>query len=781
MTALDNGELQADHRNGAKVSVGVFALSALLFISVATYYSDPILQASLLGAAVVCLVGTVRALVKLVGLDDTVVDAQATIENIVSHDLDLAFLTSADGDVLVASDAAKQRFQEIIGVNLANLLTSIIASPDAVLFRLLIQADTSGSAKDVISTRSGSYRFSVMRIDENRYYWRIDETLSDEALPLKSNQNLNIPMMTFGARGAVLFVNETCRAFLGFRPKSAQDVFPDGVFRNGATYKLAAAKGSVSVTVAVIDNIAGRREIYLIPLSSGEVPSPAPRELVAEWDAIEDLPVPLLKVSSEGDVLASNREARTLLDIACTEGKRIGDVLDGLGRPIGDWVREAIEGRGGYVSQFLRGRGDNHDTFVQVTLNSAGGPDDPHLIAVLNDVTELKTLEAQFVQSQKMQAIGQLAGGVAHDFNNLLTAISGHCDLLLLRHDQGDQNYGDLIQIHQNANRAASLVGQLLAFSRKQNLQPEVIDLRDTLSDLTHLLNRLVGEKVTLSLTHDQELGQIKADKRQLEQVLMNLVVNARDAMPGGGEIRVVTENLVLHEQVVRDRAIITPGHYVLVKVIDEGHGIPPEKLHKIFEPFYTTKRTGEGTGLGLSTAYGIVKQSGGFIFAESEVDRGTEFSLLFPLHVVTVAAAPVAPVVIPIQLSGSDDGVVLLVEDEAPVRAFASRALRLRGYTVLEADSAENALAMLDDPELIVDVFVTDVIMPGMNGPTWVREALIDRPNTRVIFVSGYAEDAFGEDVPQIEHSIFLPKPFSLNELTSTVQSQVHDMRLSA
>jgi len=393
---------------------------------------------------------------------------------------------------------------------------------------------------------------------------------------------------------------------------------------------------------------------------------------------------------------------------------------------------------------------------------------------VLDDVTELKSLEAQFVQSQKMQAIGQLAGGVAHDFNNLLTAISGHCDLLLLRHDEGDLNYSDLIQIHQNANRAASLVGQLLAFSRKQTLQPEVIDLRETLSDLTHLLNRLVGEKVRLTLDHDPDLLPIRADKRQLEQVLMNLVVNARDAMQGAGSIRVTTQNLRLRDPMVKDRAVVPLGDYVQVKVIDHGHGISPDKLHKIFEPFYTTKRPGEGTGLGLSTAYGIVKQTGGYIFADSELGKGTEFSLLFPRHIRTdepvVAAEPVRrePV------DGPATGVVLLVEDEAPVRAFASRALRLRGYSVLEADCAETALAMLEDPALHVDLFVTDVIMPGMDGPSWVRQAREARPDTKVVFISGYAEDAFSDSQPQVTNAIFLPKPFSLTTLTQTVQEQL-------
>ena len=380
------------------------------------------------------------------------------------------------------------------------------------------------------------------------------------------------------------------------------------------------------------------------------------------------------------------------------------------------------------------------------------------------------------MQSQKMQAIGQLAGGVAHDFNNLLTAISGHCDLLLLRHDQGDPDFADLVQINQNANRAAALVGQLLAFSRKQTLRPETLDMRDTLADLTHLLNRLVGETITLTLSHDPVLKPIRADKRQLEQVLMNLVVNARDAMPAGGEIRIVTECTTLEEPLIRDRASVPAGQYVTVSVSDDGIGISADKLQKVFEPFFTTKRTGEGTGLGLSTAYGIVKQSGGFIFVDSTVGAGTSFILYFPvLELTEPVKAPIATAPDDIVRSKREDGVILLVEDEAPVRAFASRALRLRGYTVLEAESAEAALKTLEDEALEIDVFVTDVVMPGMDGPSWVREALKERPDVRVVFVSGYAEDSFDDAQTNIPNSVFLPKPFSLNDLTDTVHRQLH------
>lgn len=688
---------------------------------------------------------------------------------VLSHDTDHAFLTGSDGVVRRANAVADDRFGASQGMRLSEVLGTIIANPDDVLDRLLRGAARTGAIKEDVITRNGHFRLGLSVLDDNCQLWRLDEL--GDAVTARGSDGATLPVMTVGRSDTVIHTNNACRQLLGQRPKMLSDVFADLPLVSGQVHTVHAAAGRMRAIVAIIEGRAGTRNIFVLPGANVQGAAPPMR---AGWDEIEDLPVPLMKIASDGAVLGSNREARQLLRITDTASTRVGELLDGLGRPINDWLREAAEGRGGQASQFLRGRGENQDTFVQVTLNASGDPTDHHLIAVLNDVTELKTLEAQFVQSQKMQAIGQLAGGVAHDFNNLLTAISGHCDLLLLRHDEGDQNYGDLIQIHQNANRAASLVGQLLAFSRKQNLQPEIIDLRDTLSDLTHLLNRLVGEKVTLSLHHDPALAQIKADKRQLEQVLMNLVVNARDAMPDGGEIRVSTENLVLKTQMTKDRAVVPPGEYVVVKVMDFGHGIAPEKLPKIFEPFYTTKRTGEGTGLGLSTAYGIVKQTGGFIFAESEVNRGTQFSLLFPSYDLPVAAPVVIPVATPRIMTTNADGVVLLVEDEAPVRAFASRALRLHGYTVLEADCAEAALDLLADDDLHIDIFVTDVIMPGMDGPTWVRKALVKRPATQVVFVSGYAEDAFGDGQPLIPNSTFLPKPFSLNALTQTVQQQL-------
>ncbi len=492
---------------------------------------------------------------------------------------------------------------------------------------------------------------------------------------------------------------------------------------------------------------------------------------------LEEVPVALMTFGRDGVLRSANRFARDLMLQGELRSLMFHDLFDGLGRPVSDWLADVVAGRLPGGTEVLRSRTSPDEAFVQVTLHRFNDAGRTLVLAVLNDATQLKTLEAQFAQSQKMQAIGQLAGGIAHDFNNLLTAISGHCDLLLLRHAQEDQDFADLEQIRQNANRAASLVGQLLAFSRKQTLKPERLDLEEVLSDLTHLLNRLVVEKVGLSLAHlgqgaRRPLSPIRADRRQLEQVLINLVVNSRDALPGGGNIVIETEPVTLLADLRRDRALVPAGDYSVIRVRDEGTGIAPENLEKIFEPFFTTKGVGEGTGLGLSMAYGIVKQSGGFIFADSTVGMGTVFTLYFPTFDGEVPVEAPAPARRKSVRQGA--GVVLLVEDEAPVRAFAGRALRLRGYTVLEAANGEEALKVLEDASLEVDVFVTDVMMPGMDGPTWVRLALQDRPQARVVFVSGYAEDVLNNGQAGIPNSVFLPKPFSLTDLTTTVQGQV-------
>ncbi len=689
-----------------------------------------------------------------------------SIENVIKNDPAPSVVTDDAGNLTQCNKAAVALLNCQVGTPFSEHLKDKFANPAAAVYRLQNKATSLGGGEEDIATRRGHVRLSVNRVSDGCFLWRIED-LGERSIRSSNAETLSIPMLTASKSGTVLFMNESCRRILGGRPKTVEGVFETLPVRNGAINTLITASGELDSLVSEIAGIGGRREIYLLPgLASGLTE-------VSDWTFFDELPIPLIKISKSGIVTSANREARKIISVDMTEPAPLSDLLEGLGRSIADWIEDAFNGRLGNKTEVLRVRSDE-DQFLQVTLNLMMQDGVPSLVAILTDATELKSLEAQFVQSQKMQAIGQLAGGVAHDFNNLLTAISGHCDLLLLRHDQGDPDYGDLVQINQNANRAASLVGQLLAFSRKQNLRPEILDMRDTLSDLSHLLNRLVGEKIMLSVTHDPDLFPIRADKRQLEQVVMNLVVNARDAMPDGGSIRIETESRTLRTPLERDRAIVEVGDYVVVRVTDQGCGIPQEQIAKIFEPFYTTKRTGEGTGLGLSTAYGIVKQTGGFIFVDSVEGQGTEFSLYLPanntpLEEVVVEAAPAVK-----QTIQQAEGVVLLVEDEAPVRAFASRALRMRGYTVMEAENGEMALEILEDEALSVDLFVTDVIMPGMDGPTWVKQALTKRPDVKVVFVSGYAEEDFSDNQAKIQNSVFLPKPFSLNDLTATVQAQL-------
>ena len=578
-----------------------------------------------------------------------------------------------------------------------------------------------------------------------------------------------VPSLTVDTGCKILHMNSSAKNCLDPQPHILQDLFPAADVQWGAVNRVRTRRGLEPLFVMRQHLDQGHFQILLFSPNC---------EIASQYKLqtdIEALPVPMIKLSAEGRIVCANEIACELLGIRSQEHPQLSELMEGLGRSISDWLNDALLGKGLKHPEFLRLTRHASEIYVQVALNKSSEPGDPSLIAVLSDATKLKTLEAQFVQSQKMQAIGQLAGGVAHDFNNLLTAISGHCDLLLLRHGPNDQSFADLMQIKENASRAATLVAQLLAFSRKQTLRPEHLNICEMLSDFTHLLNRLVGEKVELILKFDPAARTVRADKRQLEQVLMNLVVNARDSMPNGGKIIISTSKTRIDAPYSRDRVTVEPGQYVSVKVADQGCGIAVDKLQKIFEPFYTTKRTGEGTGLGLSTVYGIVKQTGGYIFVDSEAGRGTEFTVLLPTS-ASPAKIKVTPDKQPIQPTRkSEENVILLVEDEATVRTFAARALKLRGFKVVEAASGEEALAILSDKEVRIDVFVTDVIMPGLDGPSWVKRALTTRPDVGVVFVSGYAEENFQTHQAQIPNSVFLPKPFSLEQLTTTVNQQLH------
>ena len=414
------------------------------------------------------------------------------------------------------------------------------------------------------------------------------------------------------------------------------------------------------------------------------------------------------------------------------------------------------------------------DEPVALTIAGARGLGDAAVLLSLKDNSEESRLKREVEQATKMRAVGQLAGGVAHDFNNIITAIIGYCDLMLMRHSPGDSDYDDIHQIRANSNRAAALTRQLLAFSRQQTLRPQLLQLPDVVSEVSNLLKRLMGELVTLDVHHGRNLGPIRADPGQLEQVIVNLAVNARDAIlarnPRGGGTLTITTRSVPAVEVRRLRHDVLPvADYTALEVRDNGSGIQPADLPKIFEPFFSTKELGKGTGLGLSTVYGIVKQSGGYIFAESEPGHGATFSIFLPVHAADGAVKPGAPkpVAKPADLWGS--GTVLLVEDEDMVRAVAERALTRQGYSVMTAENGEVALDLLEKSGR-PDLLISDVVMPTMDGPTMVRSVRERYPDLPIVFMSGYAEEQLRKSI-DLDNVAFLPKPFSVQQLAEVAR----------
>ena len=445
-------------------------------------------------------------------------------------------------------------------------------------------------------------------------------------------------------------------------------------------------------------------------------------------------------------------------------------------------INQAAEGQGDIppVEAMLDGTKERWGQFF-VTAVEADERETEAAIVYMLETTERRTLENQINQSQKMDMVGQLAGGIAHDFNNVLSAIMMANDFLLNAHKPTDPSFQDIMQIKQNATRAATLVRQLLAFSRKQTLRPQVLDLGDALSDLTMLLRRLIGEKVKFDPVHGRDLWPVKVDVSQFEQVIVNLAVNARDAMPDGGKLTIKTANVSTQEAEKLSYKGMPPADYVRIDVSDTGTGIPAEIVDKIFEPFFSTKEVGKGTGLGLSTVYGIVKQTGGFVYVDSEEGKGTTFRIFLPRHHIEPevqhesqatngspkdSAEPPKPRV---DLTGQ--GTILLVEDEEGLRSLNARGLRSRGYTVIEASNGIEALEALEEKDGAIDLVVSDVVMPEMDGPTLLRAMRGRNPDLKIIFVSGYAEDAFAKSLEENEKFDFLAKPFALSALVAKVK----------
>ena len=487
---------------------------------------------------------------------------------------------------------------------------------------------------------------------------------------------------------------------------------------------------------------------------------------------LELLPLGLALVDRDGRFLTMNKAFKTAGGISDEQSAVYpGDLVAKEDKAaVADAVRR--NARGPAMSRDLPIR-LNAQPGEPVALTVAGlrGLGDAAVLILLKDNSEEAKLKRQVAQATKMQAVGQLAGGVAHDFNNILTAIIGHCDLMLMRHTPGDSDYDDIQQIKSNSNRAAGLTRQLLAFSRQQTLRPQVLQLPDVVSEVSHLLKRLLGETVQLAVKHGRDLFPVRADPGQLEQVIVNLAVNARDAMAGkgGGTLAIQTYSVRANQVAELGSDILPVADYAALSITDGGTGIAANVLGKVFEPFFTTKEVGKGTGLGLSTVYGIVKQSGGFIFADSKVGEGTCFTIYLPAHEAEAKTPKARLPAKPTENELWGTGTILLVEDEHMVRVVTERGLTRHGYKVLSASNGEDALELLRSGEH-VDLLISDVVMPVMDGPTMVRAAREDWPNLPILFMSGYAEEQLRKSI-DIDQVAFLPKPFSMIELAEAVR----------
>ena len=656
---------------------------------------------------------------------------------------------------------------------------------------------------DPVRRRPGYVLWSLEDITARH---EMEQVIGDEQRRLFDYlENAPIGFYSVDHSGRFQFVNHTLAAWLGARPEEivangvslhdvVADPLPDGTppydpFGAGAEKSRGevALRGPDGATfqadisqslVGGDDTMDLRTRSVVRDLTPEREMARALRQSEQRFrNFFEEAPVGIALLAIDGRLIECNEAFRAIVggpDLAALADTCFADLISEDDRPRLSALLERAAAAGPVDLPPLEVRLAGPEK-TMVTLyagrHEARGGDQPRLIVHALDTTEQKSLEIQFAHSQKMQAVGQLAGGIAHDFNNLLTAMIGYCDLLLLRHRAGEQSFADLMHIKNNANRAANLVRQLLAFSRQQTLQPKVLNITDVLGEFTHLLRRLIGENIELKMIHGRDLAPVRGDQGQIEQVIINLAVNARDAMPGGGTLTIRTSNVSRSEAEQRGPELLGPGEYVCIQVIDTGEGISKEDMDRIFEPFFSTKEVGQGTGLGLSTVYGIVKQTGGHIFVDSGPREGACFSIFLPRHQAREGAERVGAGAeeVPRDLSGA--GTVLLVEDEDPVRMFGARALRNKGYKVYEAKTGAAALGVLQEVEDPIDLLITDVIMPEMDGPTLIREVRARAPETKIICISGYAEDAFRKRIDRWADVHFLAKPFSLSQLAGAVK----------
>lgn len=650
---------------------------------------------------------------------------------------------------------------------------------------------------------SGWAGYIHWRIDDITEQRSVDRSIREEREKLIDfTDNAPVGFFSVDEDGRFMFVNATLARWLGddiqtilsgrnlhtyFEkvPEGAKpyDIIPDGGPKQMTEAVMKGPGGrtfSASISQAVVHEASGvvRTRGVVHDLTAERAMYQALQMSEDRFQRFfEEAPLGITILNEEGALTDSNPALAKLLEYSPSEleGKSLTLLLHDEDRDSTLGYLERVEiGNEKQTPVEITLQGKHQHVSVQMFARRLEGSE--RIVLHFIDLTQQKVLEQQFVQSQKMQAIGQLAGGVAHDFNNLLTAMIGFCDLLLLRHKPGDPSFSDIMQIKQNSNRAANLVRQLLAFSRQQTLRPKVHDITDILSEVGHLIRRLIGAGIELEMVHGDNLGLVKIDVGQMEQVLINLAVNARDAMNGDGNLVIKTENYTNRKPTEFMNDTMPEGHWVSICVIDTGSGISPENMSRILEPFFTTKGVGEGTGLGLATVYGIVRQTGGYLNIESELGKGTSFTIYLPrANESEEESAPeeIDPEDETRDLTGTAR--ILLVEDEDAVRTFSSRALGNKGYEVLSAESGEAALEVLEKEGVdTLDLLVTDVIMPNMDGPTLAQRVRQQNGTLKIIYISGYTEEKLKDHMG--ENIWFLAKPFTLKQLAAKVKEALGD-----
>lgn len=727
-------------------------------------------------------------------------------------------ITDASDNVVYTN----QRFNELcegVGKPSLETLTQLFTANEETLahFRLLADQAHRGLTDSIeLHSEHGSRDFWYMVTAQpisgwaGYIHWRIDDITDKRAVDraireereklIDFTDNAPVGFFSVDENGRFVFVNATLARWLGQDIQTLLakgklhtcleapplDARPFDIVPNGGAKQMAEVimKGPVGKTFAASVNQAVVHETDGHIRTRGVVHDlTAERAMRQALQASEDrferffeeAPLGIALLNADKKLDDCNPALANMLGIKPHEltGRDFESLIDPEDRhDVTAMIRRLEQGEAITAPQeaFLLG---HEDRSVSVSIYARRLEGSDNIVLHFIDLTDQKTLEEQYVQAQKMQGIGQLAGGVAHDFNNLLTAMIGFCDLLLLRHKAGDASFSDIMQIKQNANRAANLVRQLLAFSRQQTLRPKVQDITDILTEVSHLLRRLIGAGIELEVVHGADLGMVKVDVGQMEQVLINLAVNARDAMNGGGHLTIETAHLVTDKPMDRGSDEMPAGAWVVIKVSDTGCGIPQENITRIFEPFFTTKEVGQGTGLGLATVYGIIRQTDGYLHVQSTPGEGTTFEIYLPcLSEMDVEQeekeVPEEENLLEGDLTGTAR--LLLVEDEDAVRTFSARALTNKGYEVLDADSGEAALEIMSQQEEGgLDLLITDVIMPNMDGPTLAQRMRQINPKLKIIFISGYTEEKLKEHMG--ENIWFLPKPFTLKQLAAKVK----------